>query len=56
MSTEEALQVIHDGRGSHFDPEVVDIFLNYLSNTKTDYNGKAEELTFQYYDQRLGEG
>ena len=41
MSTEKALQVINDGRGSHFDPEVVDVFLNYLSNTMTDNNGKV---------------
>jgi putative two-component system response regulator len=28
MSANEALEIIRDGRGSHFDPRIVDCFLN----------------------------
>jgi HD-GYP domain-containing protein (c-di-GMP phosphodiesterase class II) len=29
MSTEQAIEVIREGRGSHFDPEVVDVLLEH---------------------------
>jgi HD-GYP domain-containing protein (c-di-GMP phosphodiesterase class II) len=30
MSEQEALKIIRDGRGTHFDPHVVDVFLEHL--------------------------
>jgi len=44
MSFEESMQILDSGRGSHFDPELVDTFRNIARSLYDTYSGKDDQL------------
>ncbi len=51
-SVERAVDYIRENRGKHFDPELVDLFLNYLEDIikiKEAYKDKKKEKPFLYF-------
>jgi HD-GYP domain-containing protein (c-di-GMP phosphodiesterase class II) len=44
MTIADALDIIHDGRGTQFDPNVVDAFTSQLDSITALYAGSAETL------------
>lgn len=42
LSLEETLQIMIDGRGSHFDPELLDLFTAMAARLHADFFGKGE--------------
>lgn len=47
MTRDEALHVIQSGRGSHFDPQVVDVFLAMLPGLEADSFRAAPAMNFE---------